>query len=146
MTDATRTLEELEGVAWGEPEWQSGLVTRCHELRKKPLEDLTVGDLATLIGQNIGEQFLVPLALRVLETNAFAEGDYYPGDLLQNMLTTLDVYWKIHQEQLLRFHAVVDLASEQLAGEEDASETDLSLQIHIRSFRERCDFLRNFLD
>ena len=140
MTDVARTLQELEGVAWAEPEWQSGLVTRCHKLRKKPLEDLTVGDLQTLLGQNIGARFLVPLALKVLEANPFAEGDYYPGDLLRSMLQSLDVYWKKQQEQLLRFHAVVDLASEQLAREEDASDTDLSLQIHIRSFRERCEF------
>lgn len=139
MSDATRTLEELEGVAWGEPEWQSGLVTRCHKLRKKPLEDLTVGDLQTLIGQNIGAQFLVPLALRVLEANPFAEGDYYPGDLLKSMLQSLDVYWKTQQEQLLRFRAVVDLASEQLGKEEDASDTNVSLQSHIRSFRGRCE-------
>ena len=139
MIDATRTLEELEGVAWGEPEWQSGLVTRCHSLRKKPLEDLTVGDLQTLLGQNIGAQFLVPLALKVLEANPLAEGDYYDGDLLKSMLRALDSYWKTQQEHLLRFHAVVDLASEQLGNEEDASDTNVSLQFHIRSFRGRCE-------
>lgn len=76
------TLEELENEVWPDPEFDSYLVTTCHRLRRKPIEDFTTEDLRIMIGQNLGLPFLLPKALIILEDNPFAEGDYYPGDLL----------------------------------------------------------------
>ena len=39
------TLEELEGVRWGEPESESHLVVTCHRLRKKPVDAFSVAEL-----------------------------------------------------------------------------------------------------
>lgn len=38
--------------------------------------------------------FLVPLAISILETNAFVEGDYYEGDLLKSVLASKIEFWK----------------------------------------------------
>jgi hypothetical protein len=76
------TLEELEGDVWGEPEYDSYLVKTCHRLRKKPIETFSVEDLRIMVGQTIGLEHLLPRVLIVLERDPFAEGDFYPGDLM----------------------------------------------------------------
>ena len=47
-----------------------------------PVRELTTENLRILIGQQIGLECLVPLALDALEQSPFESGDYYPGDLL----------------------------------------------------------------
>ena len=84
--DLSRSLEELEGLDWGAPTYDSYLVTTCHALRKKPLREFGVEDLRIMIGQNIGLPFLLPLALEVLKKEPLAAGDYYDGDLLAAVL------------------------------------------------------------
>ena len=61
-----------------------------------------------MIGQQIALKHLVPLALDVLETNPLVEGDYYPGDLMSNVLTVDPAYWEEHQADWLRMHSIVD--------------------------------------
>jgi hypothetical protein len=39
MTDASKSLQELEGTDWGEPDYPSHLVKTCHRLRRKPLQE-----------------------------------------------------------------------------------------------------------
>ena len=88
-----QTLEQIENDQWGEPAYTSYLVTTCHQLRKKPLKDFSVEDLRIMIGQNISLDILIPLAFEQLKQNILAEGHYYPGDLLQNVLTADKAYW-----------------------------------------------------
>lgn len=75
------TLDELDPPAWPDPEFQSGLVTRCHRLRRKSLDEFTAEDLRVMIGQQIAPNILLPLALEHLVNEPLASGDYYPGDL-----------------------------------------------------------------
>ncbi len=94
MTEGlNNTLEQLDKHDWGEPEYDSYLVKTCHQLRKKPLKDFTVEDLRIMIGQNINLEFLIPLAIEQLKENILAEGHYYEGDLLNNVLTSEKEYW-----------------------------------------------------
>ena len=46
-----------------------------------------------MIGQNINLEFLIPLALEQLKKNILAEGNFYEGDLLNNVLTSEKEYW-----------------------------------------------------
>jgi hypothetical protein len=87
------TLEELERDNWGEPSYPSHLETECHRLRRVQLRSLTPENLRVLIGQNIGLQFLVPLALQHLRANPLAQGDFYPGDLLCAVLRAKPEFW-----------------------------------------------------
>jgi hypothetical protein len=93
LPDKSKTLDELEGVQWWPPKYNSYLVTTCHGLRTKPLADFAVEDLRIMIGQGIGLAFLIPMALEVVEANAMAQGDYYPGDLLQSLLGVSRDVW-----------------------------------------------------
>lgn len=89
-----KTIELLEKDVWptlsGE---ETTLIKRCHALRKKVLNDFTVEDLRIMTGQNIGLDYLVPLAIGVLSDDLFAEGDYYEGDLLKNVLNIAPRFW-----------------------------------------------------
>ena len=92
------TIEELENVFWGKPEYNSGLVKACHRLRKKKIADFEIEDLRIMIGQNIGSLFLIPVAIEKLRENILAEGDFYQGDLLNSVLKSEQVFWKIHPD------------------------------------------------
>ena len=111
-----KSLQELEQSDWGEPKYDSHLVTEVHRLRRVPLRSFRVEDLRLLIGQNIGLQYLVPLAMEQLREDAFVEGDFYPGDLLKNVLMADPDFWRAHpqwrtevrdlaQRALTRLHA-----------------------------------------
>lgn len=54
ISNEDKTLEELDGEKWGEPSYDSYLVTNCHRLRRIPLKDFSVEDLRLMIGQGIG--------------------------------------------------------------------------------------------
>lgn len=90
-----KTLESLEKKMWPpiDNEEGSNLVKTCHALRKKQLRDFSVEDLRIMIGNNIGLEFLIPLALDVLKDNILAEGNLYEGDLLKSILTSDKKYW-----------------------------------------------------
>lgn len=90
-----KTLESLEKKVWPSVDDDEGsyLVTTCNSLRKKQLKDFSVEDLRIMIGQNIGLEFLIPLALDALNNNILAEGDFYEGDLLKSVLTSDKKYW-----------------------------------------------------
>jgi len=90
-----KTLESLEKKTWPplNSEVDSHLIKTCKSLRKKPLQDFTTEDLRILIGQEIGLDFLLPLAIETLTNDLFAEGDMYEGDLLKNVLDVDAKFW-----------------------------------------------------
>jgi hypothetical protein len=75
-----KSLEQIEGV-WPEPEFPSGLVLRCHAARKKPIDELSDLELATLLSQNIGIKHILPEAIRRLSQNRPDGTEYFDGQL-----------------------------------------------------------------
>lgn len=89
-----KTLENLEKEYWDDADHgDTGLVKRCFELRKIPLEQFTIEDLRLMIGQKFSPDYLIPLALEVLQNDLFAEGNLFPGDLLKTCLTLPTDFW-----------------------------------------------------
>jgi len=74
------SLEQLEGV-WPEPESPTGLVLRCHAARKKPIDELSDLELATLLNQDIGVKHILPEAVRRLAQNQPDDTEYFDGQL-----------------------------------------------------------------
>lgn len=105
--DRRKSLQELEQSDWGEPTHDSNLVTTAHRLRRKPLAEFTVGDLRIMIGQGVGLSFLIPLAVERLEEDPLAEGNFYPGDLLQAVLRAGDAFWADNPDSFQRVHKIV---------------------------------------
>jgi len=120
MDDAilARSLEELDGDRWGEPEDNAtGLVRECHRLRTVPVGTLTDDDLRLLLRQTIGVNWLVPLALNRLAAEPLA-GESYPGDLLIAVLGVGTSYWDDHPAETLSLWHVKE-ALEQLRTDAD---------------------------
>ena len=110
--DKTKSLQELEHKDWGEPNFDSHLVQECHRLRRIPLKDFTTEDLRIMIGQNIGLDHLIPLAIEKLKQNPLAEGNFYPGDLLVNVLRVDSNFWLKHSDIKMETAQIVDEAFE----------------------------------
>jgi len=91
--DRSKSLQELEGKDWGEPTYNSHLVTECHRLRRVPLRQFTAEDLRIMIGQQIGLPYLIPLALEFLRDDPFAAGNFYEGDLIAAVLRADSRFW-----------------------------------------------------
>jgi len=92
-----QTLERLENTNWGNPaEAPTGLVKRCLELTKTPLEHFTASDVRIMIEQKTGLFFMVKLAIELLEEAIFIEADYFKGDLLQAVFNIDIEFWNDH--------------------------------------------------
>lgn len=63
--DRNKTLQELEGQDLSEPNFNSHPVTTCHKLWEKPISSFAVEGLRIMIGQSIGLEYLIPLALEL---------------------------------------------------------------------------------
>lgn len=120
MDDAVvaKTLEELDGDRWGPAAYDSHLVREAHRLRAVRIGELTIENLRLLLGQQIGIEWLVPIALARLREDPLAEGDFYPGDLLSNVLGVDAAYWSSHPELLAALRGVRD-SLEQLRNTSD---------------------------
>ncbi len=89
------TIEEIERDRWGDPgPDDTNLVRRCLELRRKPLSQFTTEDLRIMLGQQIAVPILLPMAVAVLIDDPLAEGSYYPGDLLYNVVRLPGEEWR----------------------------------------------------
>ncbi len=93
LPDVSKTLEQLDGQHWGEPEFQSHLVLECHRLRRVPLREFTPANLRIMIGQSIGLEFLAPLALQLLTDDPWLDAELYAGDLLSATLHSDPAFW-----------------------------------------------------
>jgi hypothetical protein len=102
-----KTLENLEKVEWPHFDSDSRLIRRTKELRKIPLNTFTTEDLRIMIGQQIGLDYLIPLALETLKENLFAEGDFYEGDLLKNVLDVKAEFWNNNKPYWLTLHNLI---------------------------------------
>lgn len=94
----SKSLEELENRRWCKPDFDSKLANECQRLWMVPISQLSVENLRMLIGQKIGLEFLVPVALDVLARNPLAEGSMYKGDLLASIAAIPDNFWANHPE------------------------------------------------
>ncbi|WP_196255855.1 contact-dependent growth inhibition system immunity protein [Micromonospora sp. WMMC415] len=102
------TIEQLEREVWPDPGPDAtSLVRRCVELRRKPLAEFTVEDLRIMLGQEIGVPALLPRAVQVLLRDPLAEGDYYAGDLLSNVLRLPDSAWSNLRAERKRLASVL---------------------------------------
>jgi len=108
--DRSRSLQQLDGQDRGEPTYRSHLVRECRRLRRVPLRDFTAEDLRIAIGQNVGLEYLVPLALERLDDDPFTPGAYYPCDLLVSVLRSDMKFWQRHAKLRERLVTIAERA------------------------------------
>ena len=51
-----------------------------------------------MIGQAVGLEFLIPLAIEALQRDALVSGDLYPGDLLAAVSKVQKSFWHRHTD------------------------------------------------
>jgi hypothetical protein len=90
-----------------------------------------------MLGQDIGTRYLVPIALEHLEADPFVTGDFYPGDLLCNVLSLPHGFWADHPELRTRAAAVAARAMDLITGEHADDE------IPEKAIRKACDRFRS---
>jgi len=101
------TLEELTGERWAVPgDDATRLVRKAYEAYTKPAATLTVEELRLLIGQQVALDWTVSFALAELDRNPLAEGDMYPGDLLNACLSLPVSYFAEHSETAEHLRAI----------------------------------------
>jgi len=119
-----RSLQDLDGQDWGEAPYPSYVVTNVHRLRRTPLQDFMVEDLRLMIGQGFSESlpYLVPLAVERLRANPLVPGDFYPGDLLKNVVGIEASFWKQYPDLQREVETIADHALSLLCEAEDSAE------------------------
>jgi hypothetical protein len=108
--DKSRSLEEIEDDRWGDPPADATrLISTAYALHKRPIGALDVEGLRLLISQQIGLDTLIPLALDQVERDPLAEGDFYPGDLLDALMRRVpESCWQAHEDQRARVRTVAE--------------------------------------
>jgi hypothetical protein len=87
------TLDNLEKTSREEPDFGDNRSQKIYALRQTPLNQFSPEDIRLLVAEGISLPYLIPLAIEKLNKNLFAEGDYYPGDLLQSVLQVDLNFW-----------------------------------------------------
>lgn len=108
------TLEQLEGNESAAPTLESYLVQTIHACAESPLSEFTVEDLRIMVGQQLGLQHLVPIALEHLERDPFVSGDFYAGDLLGVVAELSSAYWLTHPADARRMENIAGQAERTL--------------------------------
>ena len=102
-----KTLESLERIEWKHFDSDSRLIRRTKELRKIPLDTFTTEDLRIMIGEQIGLDYLIPLAIEVLKKDLFVGGDFFEGDLLKNVLAIKTEFWNSNKAHWLALNHLI---------------------------------------
>ncbi|MFD8419705.1 contact-dependent growth inhibition system immunity protein [Streptomyces sp. NPDC059466] len=116
--DRSRSIEDLEGRRWPDPPSDAtSLVRAVHALRKSPISDLTVEQLARLIGQDVGLPWLLPVGVEVLRSEAAegAAGGWFDDDLLTAVLTRNATTWAEVPELAQDIKRVLDTLGDELS-------------------------------
>lgn len=131
----SKSLENLEKNVWPNLAADEGsyLVRTCNALRKKQLKDFSTEDLRIMIGQDIGLQFLIPLAIQTLEKDILAEGDFYPGDLFKSVLTSDKNYWKSNKDN---WNKICDLVEKNMRTLKEADTTHATKKGWFDSYKD----------
>jgi hypothetical protein len=128
--DYSKSLEQIEKDYREPSTYDSYVVTTCHNMRKKPLKELTIEEIRLVVGLGISLEILMPIAIEKLKENILAEGDLFEGDLLNNVMSknTFE-YWRKHED---RWGEVVNLYLKNI----DIFESDNSFRQIRKSFEE----------
>lgn len=92
-----KSLAELNALGpYGQADSHTGDQIRA--LAQKALRQLSSEDLAFLLRQSAGLQFIMPLALERLRVHPLTHHDYYPGILLVAALGVAHTFWREHPQ------------------------------------------------
>ena len=80
MSDDRLSLANILGP-WQQPDWGSGLIEQCRVAWTTPFHQLTNGQLAMLLRQQIAIAYLLPLVKQRIEDGIEDDSELYDGEL-----------------------------------------------------------------
>ncbi|RZL44285.1 MAG: hypothetical protein EOP00_20355 [Pedobacter sp.] len=102
-----KSIQELENDFWpDQKEYPTGLVERCHRYRKIKLKDLQIHQIITLLIQDIGSKYLMPIVLERMDNDISEEDGYDGSSFLESIDFFSDEIFKRNPEL---YKAVLDL-------------------------------------
>jgi len=94
-----KSIQELENDFWpDQKEYSSGLIEKCHLYRKIKLKDLQIHQIITLLIQNIGSEYLMPLVLKRMDNDISEEDNFDGSSFLESLEFFSDEIFKINPE------------------------------------------------
>lgn len=94
-----KSIQELENDFWPDQnEYLSGLIERCHNYRKVKLKDLQIHQIITLLIQDIGSEYLMPIVLDRMDNDIAEEDDYDGSSFLESIDFFSDEIFKRNPE------------------------------------------------
>jgi hypothetical protein len=93
------SLNELNNQNVIKNPFPSTLADRCAIACNKKLKDISIDEIRMLVGQSIGLEYIIPLALSFLEKEPLINAGMYKGDLLSIVLDVSDDFWKKNPTQ-----------------------------------------------
>jgi hypothetical protein len=127
-TDFSLSLEELTGLKEGEPEdAPTPMVAAIMRSWKKPMNELSDGEIGQLVVQHYGYPYLLDLVWPKLESDPLFDGGYYPGDVLSNLIRADTNIWADRPEYKTRLDALYRIALSRPDDENDAFRETLQL-------------------
>ena len=108
MDQYNKSIEELENVYWPDSSFNSYVVQTSQNARKKPISQLSYEEIRLLIGQKVGLQYLIPIALSIISKDPLIKVYFYEGDLLFQLLRLSEDDWKNNKEDLKYFKIIVN--------------------------------------
>ena len=86
MEPKEKSIGELEKDFWADQnEYSTGLVERCHRYRKIKIKDLQIHQIITLLIQDIGSEYLMPMVLERMDNIILEEDDYDGSSFLESI-------------------------------------------------------------
>ncbi|AEV33836.1 hypothetical protein Oweho_2878 [Owenweeksia hongkongensis DSM 17368] len=86
MKPQEKSIQELENDFWPDlNQYIAGLVERCHRYRKIKLKDLQIHQIKTLLIQDIGSEYLMPIVLERMEYDISEEDDYDGSSFIESI-------------------------------------------------------------
>jgi hypothetical protein len=112
---ANKSLADLNALGrYGSAD--SSVGERIRTLSHTPLREFSSEDLAFLLGQTAGLQFVVPLVLERLTLHPLTHHDYYPGVLLVAALGVDHSFWREHPQWRAKLEEIAQRTLASLRG------------------------------
>jgi ribosomal protein L7/L12 len=131
-----RSLRQLE-PSLRLSDGDSYLESEMRRLVEIPLKQFCIEDLRMVIGQGIGLHHLVPIAVAHLEAHPLAQGDYYSGDLLKQVMDVDERFWTDRPELRRRLTIALERALQRLKKARTPVELEGELRASLSRHRAR---------
>ena len=133
---ANKSLAELNALGpYGQVDSHIG--EQIGALATKPLRELSSEDLAFLLRQSAGLQFIIPLALERLRLHPLTHRSYYPGVLLAAALGVDQSFWRERAQWRAELDKIAQHTLASLRGR--SHKTQEKFRISLEAVREAYD-------